>query len=323
MADLAELDRAEAVKVAGASNITGIADNYMDVDTNGNAHVIATSAGPVTPGTVASNSNLIGGQFNTALPTLTTGQQAALQADSSGRLLVNVSNASIAVTGTFWQATQPISVASLPLPTGAATSANQTTEITSLQLIDNPVGSVGAGTAGTSSYLIGGVFNTTLPILTTGQQAAIQVDSSGRIIISPTAISQGTSTSGQTGNLIMGAVTTNPPLYTTAQTDSLSLTVDGDLRTADIVNTSGQYRAQSVTTTAAEALGAATILANRKSVTITPTNGTIYWGYSNAVTTSSGTPIFKNQCMSFAVGANVHVYVISASTVDCRISEGS
>lgn len=34
---------------------------------------------------------------------------------------------SVAVTGTFWQATQPISAAALPLPTGAATSARQDT----------------------------------------------------------------------------------------------------------------------------------------------------------------------------------------------------
>ena len=45
------------------------------------------SDGPVTPGTVASFSQLGGAQFNTTLPTLTTGQQAALQADASGRLL--------------------------------------------------------------------------------------------------------------------------------------------------------------------------------------------------------------------------------------------
>lgn len=36
---------------------------------------------------------------------------------------VTVGNASLAVTGTFWQATQPISAASLPLPTGASTEA--------------------------------------------------------------------------------------------------------------------------------------------------------------------------------------------------------
>lgn len=40
-----------------------------------------------------------------------------------------------AVTGTFWQATQPISAASLPLPAGAATAANQATANTSLATI--------------------------------------------------------------------------------------------------------------------------------------------------------------------------------------------
>lgn len=47
------------------------------------------SDGPVTPGTVASFSQLAGGQFNTAPPTLTNGQQAALQVDANGRLLVD------------------------------------------------------------------------------------------------------------------------------------------------------------------------------------------------------------------------------------------
>lgn len=44
-------------------------------------------------------------------------------------------NSSIAVTGSFWQTTQPISASSLPLPSGASTSANQTTEITDLVTI--------------------------------------------------------------------------------------------------------------------------------------------------------------------------------------------
>lgn len=39
------------------------------------------------------------------------------------------------VTGTFFQATQPVSATSLPLPTGAATAANQTTEIGHLSTI--------------------------------------------------------------------------------------------------------------------------------------------------------------------------------------------
>lgn len=49
--------------------------------------------------------------------------------------------------------TQPISAASLPLPTGASTSANQSTEITSLQLIDDTVN--GLNTAFSKALAIG------------------------------------------------------------------------------------------------------------------------------------------------------------------------
>jgi len=45
--------------------------------------------GPVTPGAVAANSQLAGGQYNSTPPTLTTGQQVALQVDANGRLLVD------------------------------------------------------------------------------------------------------------------------------------------------------------------------------------------------------------------------------------------
>ena len=81
--------------------------------------------------------------------------------------------------------TQPISAASLPLPDGAATAANQATEISSLQVLDNAVGPVAPGTAGTGSFLIGGVYNTTPPALTNTQQVALQVDSQGRLITAP------------------------------------------------------------------------------------------------------------------------------------------
>lgn len=45
--------------------------------------------GPVAPGAAASFSELIGGVFNTTPPTLTNGQQAALQVDANGRLLTD------------------------------------------------------------------------------------------------------------------------------------------------------------------------------------------------------------------------------------------
>lgn len=47
----------------------------------------------------------------------------AAQADSSEAQPVSDNGGSLTVDGTFWQATQPVSAASLPLPTGAATEA--------------------------------------------------------------------------------------------------------------------------------------------------------------------------------------------------------
>lgn len=73
----------------------------------------------------------------------------------------------------------------VPLPTGAATSANQTTEIASLQLLDNVVGPVTPGAVATGSVLIGGQYNAVLPNLIDTQQSANQLDSSGRQIIAP------------------------------------------------------------------------------------------------------------------------------------------
>ena len=53
---------------------------------------VSPSNGPTAPGTVAAFSNLIGGQYSASLPTLSTGQQSAIQVDSSGRLWANVTN---------------------------------------------------------------------------------------------------------------------------------------------------------------------------------------------------------------------------------------
>lgn len=94
----------------------------------------------------------------------------------------------------------------------------------------------------------------------------------------------------------------------------------GVVSVQDVLNGSIQFRAQSVTTTAAEALGAATILAGRKSLVITPTNGNIYWGGSG-VTTTSGTPIVAGQTVILSVTSNVHIFVIGLATTDVRIVE--
>lgn len=58
-------------------------------DVTGRLRVTDTSAGPVSPGIVATTSELMGGQFNTTPSTLTDKQQIALQTNSSGALYVS------------------------------------------------------------------------------------------------------------------------------------------------------------------------------------------------------------------------------------------
>ena len=167
-----------------APTLTNGQQAALQVDSSGNLKTTATLAinteGPVAPGTSATKSTLSGGVFNTVAPTLTNGQQAALQVNASGAQKVDGSGVTQPVSGTFFQgtqpvsgtffqATQPISAVALPLPAGAALATNQSSVI----------GTKAAGTAATNSLLNGGVYNATPPVLTDGQQAALQVDFNG------------------------------------------------------------------------------------------------------------------------------------------------
>jgi hypothetical protein len=67
---------------------------------------VANPQGSVTGGTAGSKSQLMGGQYNTSPPTLTNGQQAALQFDSSGNLKTSGST-SIGGTVAVTQSTSP------------------------------------------------------------------------------------------------------------------------------------------------------------------------------------------------------------------------
>lgn len=120
-----------------------------------------------------------------SVPVAIASNQDALPVSQSGTWNVGITGTPT-ITGTVaatqsgtWNVTNVSGTVSLP--TGASTSANQSTEITALQLIDNPVGSSTGGTAGTSSFLSGAIFNSTPPSLTNGQQASLQLDSSGAL----------------------------------------------------------------------------------------------------------------------------------------------
>jgi predicted secreted protein len=98
-----------------------------------------------TGAAVPTSATMVGGSDGTNLKALKVSTTGVLSVDGSAvtqpvsisssvtvaqptgsNLHVTVDSApTTAVTGTFWQATQPVSAASLPLPTGAATAAKQ------------------------------------------------------------------------------------------------------------------------------------------------------------------------------------------------------
>ena len=87
---------------------------------NAKQPVISTDSLTVSMAGVSTAANQTTG--NTSLASILTELQSIL----------SKLNASLAVTGSFWQATQPISAASLPLPSGASTEATLETVKTNL-----------------------------------------------------------------------------------------------------------------------------------------------------------------------------------------------
>jgi hypothetical protein len=118
---------------------------------------------------------------------------------------VNVGNfpSTYPVTGTFWQTTQPVSAASLPLPSGAATSANQTNGSQVTQVSNFP--STFGVTQSTSPWVVSGALGRTWD-LSSGTDSVSAVQSGTWTVQqggAPWSVSQsGTWTTGRTWSLL-------------------------------------------------------------------------------------------------------------------------
>ena len=112
---------------------------------------------------------------------------------------------------------------------------------------------------------------------------------------------------------------------TGVETNYVKVSDNQDVHTSDVIATSGVYSTISVSTSAVEVKVGGTALANRKVLTILPEDGgPVYFGFSNAVTSSSGTPIYKRQLLTMRVSDDVAVWLIAESgTIDVRITEGA
>lgn len=144
----------------------------------------------------------VAASVTTSAPSYTSGTTAALSLNLSGMLRVDGSGV-----------TQPISASTLPLPTGASTSALQSTGNATLLTISGQLpATLGQKTSAASLAVV------------------IASDQSVLTITGSVGVAQGSTTSGELGVLTQGAVTTSSPAYTTATTNPLSLTLAGALR---------------------------------------------------------------------------------------------
>ena len=182
---------------------------------------------------------------------------------------------SVAVTGTFFQATQPVSgtvTSDIVGHAGAVldgTAGTPSAGVLTVQGVSGgtaiPVSFTPSGTqvvtgnktnnnaapGATNIGTLGAIANAAAPTWTEGDQVSLSEDLAGnlRVIqtssplptgastsaLQPTNAAQGSTTSGQTGTLMEGAVTTSSPGYTATQTDPMSLTTAGALRVAAIL----------------------------------------------------------------------------------------
>ena len=186
----------------------------------------------MTAGQTGTSASAIGvvGQYYSGTLSLTSGQVTPLQVDSAGNLKVNVavggggSSSYPFSTVPFPTATQtpaPNTAVGISCPVATPTSAPTGGVIPITCSATNGGINLAPATLGAPYSLVTqgqtaqagsglgilGVYNSTLPTLTTGQAAPIQQDANGRVIISPSTLPTPLATQPISGNVGTAAVT--------------------------------------------------------------------------------------------------------------------
>lgn len=111
------------------------------------------------------------------------------------------------------------------------------------------------------------------------------------------------------------------------ETSFIGATNTGNIKSADIINEgTGVEGVLVVGLTAVEVKVGASKLANRKLLTLYNNSGNriFYWGYTSSVTVTTGTPIAASTFITWNVGDNQSIYVISTNaSLDARVTEGA
>jgi hypothetical protein len=189
-----------AVTTAAPTYVTG-QSNALSLTTAGALRVDGSGITQPVSGTVAvSGTTTISGTItaNQGSPPWSMKPDGTVWTLTGTSANVNVSN-TVAVSGTFWQATQPVSAASLPLPSGAATSANQPS-----------VAAAASSTSGQTGNLDMGAVTTAAPSYTTGTTNNLSLNTSGGLRVDGSGVTQPVSgTFWQATQPISGTITAN------------------------------------------------------------------------------------------------------------------
>lgn len=164
----------------------------LSFDLSGNARVTGTFTPsgsspeftPVAPATATATAGVLNGcQYNSTQETLTNGQQAAVSCSARGAFIVAPGADGFVVTGTFFQATQPVSVASAQVASGAYASGSLASgAMVDLVALSAPVAPATA--TATKSILTGCQATTAAVNPTTGQQASCSNDTNNNLLVS-------------------------------------------------------------------------------------------------------------------------------------------
>jgi hypothetical protein len=303
--------------------------------TGGSLNVAVSNASLPLP-TGAATSALQSSTITTlGSPMQNSGGTVTVTQATASNLNANVSGTVTANAGT---GTMAIAAASLPLPSGAATSGNQTTANTSLSTIatntSNAQGSPTGGTAATKSDLAGGIYNSSAPTLTTGQQASLQLNTNGSLKVDGSAVTQpvsGTVTATGSGN------------FTVIQPSGSSLHVNVDSAPTTAVSQSGSWTVtSSQATPAVKTVKAAAITVGTSAVRLTndglappstrvllvaqllsSSTANCFFGPSGVASSGStrGVQMFAGQSFSFSFDAGDYYAICDASSQTFLITE--
>lgn len=189
------------------------------------------------------------------------------------------------------------------LDTNGTVTVNAGTNLnTSALVLDASItgvtGSKAAGTAAVSALLGGGVYNSTLPAPTTGQQTALQVDATGRLRVNASEVASGATDSGNPIK-IGGVYNSTQPTFTNGQRGDLQVGSRGSLNT-QIMGSDGSVGA-SVAGANADALsGSATGAIAARSLAYAY-NGTSWDRLRGGITTPTATLTGHQNSLPWAI----------------------